>query len=56
VDLRAACGVNPKRHVETVESSHATYTVNIGGAIDGAMTCDPLGYWSYVQYWEPTSK
>jgi hypothetical protein len=25
----------------------------MGGAIDGAMTRDPVGYWAFDQYWEP---
>lgn len=52
-DLRTACGSHPMQHAETIHSSHAVYTVQLGGSIDGPMTRDPLGYWAYVQYWEP---
>jgi hypothetical protein len=55
-DLRTACGSTPKRHVETIDATHSTYMVNMGGTIDGPMTRDPIGYWSWVQYWEPNVK
>jgi hypothetical protein len=36
-----------------VTSGKHTYTVTMGGTIDGEMTRDPVGYWAYDQYWEP---
>ncbi|MES2223125.1 MAG: Ig domain-containing protein [Acidobacteriota bacterium] len=52
-NLCSECGDNPRQHVENIDSSHATYTVDMGGKIDGPMTRDPIGYWAYDQYWEP---
>ncbi len=55
-DLRTQCGTNPKRQVETIDSSRYTYSIDMGGKIDGPMTRDPIGYWAYDQYWEPNVK
>jgi len=52
-DLRMQCGANSKTQVETIDSAHATYSIRMGGKIDGAVTRDPIGYWAYDQYWEP---
>lgn len=52
-NLCQKCGSNTKTQVETVDSSHYTYAINMGGKIDGPMTRDPMGYWAYDQYWEP---
>jgi hypothetical protein len=52
-DLRMQCGTNSKTHVQIIDTSHAAYSIRMGGKIDGAMTRDPVGYWAYDQYWEP---
>ncbi|HSB13070.1 MAG TPA: putative Ig domain-containing protein [Bryobacteraceae bacterium] len=52
-DLRSACSDAPKHQTEVVTSGKHTYTVTMGGTIDGEMTRDPIGYWAYDQYWEP---
>ena len=52
-NLCRQCGTNTKKQVETVDSSHYTYAIDMGGKIDGLMTRDPIGYWAYDQYWEP---
>jgi hypothetical protein len=52
-DLRMKCGANSKTHVEIIDTAQATYSIRMGGKIDGAMTRDPIGYWAYDQYWEP---
>jgi hypothetical protein len=52
-NLCSQCGDTTKQQVETVDSSHATYAIDMGGKIDGPMTRDPIGYWAYDQYWEP---
>ncbi len=55
-DLRSQCGTNTKRQVETIDSSKYSFSVDMGGKIDGPMTRDPIGYWAYDQYWEPNIK
>jgi len=52
-NLCSQCGDNTRQQVETIDSSHANYTIDMGGKIDGPMTRDPIGYWAYDQYWEP---
>jgi hypothetical protein len=52
-NLCSECGDNTRQQVETIDSSHATYILDMGGKIDGPMTRDPIGYWAYDQYWEP---
>jgi len=52
-DLRAGCESPPKFHTEWVSSDHHTYTISMGGRLDGEMTRDPVGYWAYDQFWEP---
>ena len=52
-DLRTQCESTPKTHVETFDSTNRSYSIQMGGKIDGAMTRDPIGYWAYDQYWEP---
>jgi hypothetical protein len=52
-NLCSQCGDHTRQQVETVDSSHATYAIDMGGKIDGPMTRDPIGYWAYDQYWEP---
>ncbi|MGB8478208.1 MAG: putative Ig domain-containing protein [Acidobacteriaceae bacterium] len=52
-NLCSQCGDNTRQQVETIDSSHASYTVDMGGKIDGPMTRDPISYWAYDQYWEP---
>ena len=52
-DLRMQCGVSPKSQVKVLDTAKGSYTVQMGGKIDGAMTRDPMGYWAYDQYWEP---
>ena len=52
-NLSSECGDNSKQQVENIDSSHATYAIEMGGKIDGPMTRDPIGYWAYDQYWEP---
>jgi hypothetical protein len=51
-NLCSQCGDNTRQQVENIDSSHATYAVEMGGKIDGPMTRDPVGYWAYDQYWE----
>jgi hypothetical protein len=52
-DLRTLCDSTPKFHTELFSSDDHTYTVRMGGSIDGEMTRDPVGYWAFDQYWEP---
>jgi hypothetical protein len=52
-NLCSQCGDNTRQQVETIDSSHATYAIDMVGKIDGPMTLDPIGYWAYDQYWEP---
>lgn len=52
-NLCRQCGTNTKKQVETIDSSHYTYAIDMDGKIDGPMTRDPIGYWAYDQYWEP---
>ena len=52
-DLRAQCGSIPKSQVEIIDSTRQSYSIRMGGKIDGEMTRDPMGYWAYDQYWEP---
>lgn len=52
-DLRMQCGTAQRTHSETVTSSQFSYAIRMGGAIDGEMTRDPMGYWAYDQFWEP---
>ena len=52
-DLRTACGDNPKSQTQTITSGNQTYTIHMGGCLDGDMTRDPVGYWGYDQFWEP---
>ena len=52
-DLRQLCQEQPKYHIEHLRGNSHTYTVKMGGAVDGEMTRDPVGYWAYDQYWEP---
>jgi len=52
-DLRSQCGTSIKSHVEIIDSPNRSYTLHMGGKIDGEMTRDPMGYWAYDQYWEP---
>ena len=52
-NLCSQCGDNTRQQVETIDSSHDAYTIDMGGKIDGPMTRDPIGYWAYDQYWEP---
>ncbi len=54
-DLRNLCQDTPKYHSEAIEGGNRTYTVRMGGRIDGEMTRDPVGYWSYDQFWEPNA-
>ena len=49
-NLCSQCGDNTRQQVETIDSSHASYTIDMGGKIDGPMTRDPIGYWAYDQY------
>lgn len=52
-DLRTVCGGPVQAHAEVITSSQRTYTVRMGGTIDGEMTRDPVGYWAFDQFWEP---
>ena len=52
-DLRTQCAGVPRSQVQVLDTASASYTVRMGGKIDGAMTRDPVGYWAYDQYWEP---
>ena len=56
-DLRMQCGAAPKSQIALLNTllpgEKGSYTVHMGGSIDGAMTRDPMGYWAYDQYWEP---
>ena len=52
-DLRTQCGTHIKTQAETIDSNKFSYSIPMGGSIDGVMTRDPIGYWAYDQYWEP---
>lgn len=52
-DLRTACGDEAKSETKLISSSNETYTIHMGGRLDGDMTRDPVGYWGYDQFWEP---
>ncbi len=52
-DLDQVCPVLPHSRVEVVSSGSGSYTIPMGGRIDGASTRDPIGYWGFEQYWEP---
>ena len=52
-DLRTVCGGDAKSETKIISSGNQTYTIHMGGRIDGEMTRDPLGYWGYDQFWEP---
>jgi hypothetical protein len=52
-DLRTTCGDNPKSQSQIITSGNQTYTIHMGGCLDGDMTRDPVGYWGYDQFWEP---
>ena len=52
-DLRMQCGTTSRTQVENIDSSSFSYSIHMGGKIDGEMTRDPIGYWAYDQYWEP---
>jgi len=52
-DLRTTCSDDAKRETKIITSDKETYTIHMGGHIDGDMTRDPVGYWGYDQYWEP---
>ena len=52
-DLRMQCGATSKTQVENIDNSSFSYSIHMGGKIDGVMTRDPVGYWAYDQYWEP---
>jgi hypothetical protein len=51
-ELRTVCAGPVQAHSEAIASSKRTYTVRMGGNIDGEMTRDPVGYWAFDQYWE----
>lgn len=40
------------QHCETICSTDHAYAIEVGGAFDGAMTRDPVGYGAYNQAWE----
>ena len=40
------------QHRETICSTDHTYSIQVGGSFDGAMTRDPIGYGAYDQAWE----
>ena len=52
-NLKVLCDNPPKFHVEEINSAEHSYTITMGGKIDGEMTRDPVGYWAFDQYWEP---
>lgn len=52
-DLRAVCGTQAKTHTVSIAQGRQAYVVPMGGAIDGEMTRDPVGYWAFDQFWEP---
>ena len=52
-DLRTQCGSSIKSHVEAIDSASHSYSIQMGGKIDGERTRDPIGYWAFDQYWEP---
>jgi hypothetical protein len=52
-DLRAVCGDDAKSETRVITSGNQTYTLHMGGRLDGEMTRDPVGYWGYDQFWEP---
>jgi len=42
-----------KTHTENIESTDHTYTIQMGGTLDGINTRDPIGYSPYNQTYEP---
>lgn len=42
-----------KTHTETITSTDHTYTIHLGGTLDGVNTRDPIGYTAYQQGYEP---
>ena len=52
-DLRMQCGTAARSQVEVLDGAKSSYSIRMGGKIDGVMTRDPMGYWAYDQYWEP---
>jgi len=42
-----------KTHTETPTTNHHTYTIQMGGTLDGVNTRDPVGYSPYKQTYEP---
>lgn len=52
-DLRTLCSGNDRSATQIIASGYQTYTIHMGGDIDGEMTRDPVGYWGYDQFWEP---
>lgn len=42
-----------KTHTETITSANHTYTIHLGGTLDGVNTRDPVGYSPYTQAYEP---
>ena len=49
-DLNTVCSGLPKSHAEEIAMGERTYTVHMGGRIDGESTRDPVGYWAFEQY------
>lgn len=51
-DLRTVCDAGAKSETKLITVGNQTYTIHMGGRLDGEMTRDPLGYWGYDQFWE----
>ena len=51
-DLRTVCRDDAKSVTQLITSGNQTYSIHMGGRLDGEMTRDPVGYWGYDQFWE----